>query len=650
MRGSWAVLWRKGAWDKGYNIKRPFGKGKFYEPARKQGLPLEAPMESTNDKPVLIYDGDCGFCRLSVAHWSPLTEDAVVYRSSQEAGDNYPQISPEHFASSVYFVDPDGSFCSGAQAVFKTLAYAPNGKWFLRAYEKVPGFASVSEWGYRQVAEKRNFFSTLTRWVWGSCIEAPTWFLARRVFLFLLGLIYLLAFLSLWTQIEGLVGQKGILPVEAYLKNAATDWGTERFWQTPTLFWLHAGDGFLQAVCLLGAGAGLLVMVNRAVGWSLLIAWGCYLSLFHVAQPFLGFQWDTLLLETGLLVLFLVPWAGEASPPSRLILFLFRFLLFRVVFSSGLVKIISQDSTWNDFTALYYHYETQPLPTWIGWYAHQLPHGFQEFSVACIFAIQLGVVFLIFAPRRVRYLGCAILVFHQVLIFLTGNYCFFNILTLALCLLLLDDSVYSKWLPVKVTGLNITKSVPVWKKRIFTGVGAGAVAISLMLYTVPLLVTSGNYPTIYTSIANAIRPMHLFNSYGLFAVMTTSRPEIIILGSDDRENWFPYEFKWKPGDVTKKPEFVAPHQPRLDWQMWFAALSNYERNPWLIQFMIRLLQGSPSVTTLLEKNPFPNNPPKYTQAVVYDYRFTDSETRNRDGSWWTRKLLRPYTPILQLPE
>ena len=618
-------------------------------------------MESVSQngrKPVFIYDGDCGFCRLWIARWSPLTEEEVVYRPSQEVGENYPQISPEYFESSVYFVDSEGSFCSGAQAVFKALSYAPNGKWLLRAYEKVPGFAPISEWGYRQVAGNRKIFSALTQWIWGGSLETPTWFLTRRVFLFLLSLIYLVAFLSLWTQIEGLVGQKGILPVESFLKDVQAHRGSDRFWNWPTLFWLHAGDGFLQAICLLGVGASLCVMANRAVGLALLLMWGFYLSLFNVAQPFLGFQWDTLLLETGFLALFLVPWrrnkgtTGE-PPPSPLVLFLFRFLLFRVVFTSGLVKIISQDPTWNDFTALYYHYETQPLPTWIGWYAHQLPHGFQEFSVACVFIIQLGVVFLIFGPRRIRYIGCAVLVFHEVLIFLTGNYCFFNLLTLALCLLLLDDAVFLRWLPGKgnwkFSGQKKTELVSVWKRRFFTGIRVGVLGICIMLYAVPLLVTSGNYPSIFVAIANAIRPLHLFNSYGLFAVMTTSRTEIIILGSDDRENWFPYEFKWKPGIVTNKPEFVAPHQPRLDWQMWFAALSNYERNPWLIQFMIRLLQGSRPVIELLGSNPFPDSPPKYLQALVYDYRFSDTETRNRDGSWWNRKLLRPYTPILQLP-
>ena len=611
-------------------------------------------MESVSkNKPVLIYDGDCGFCRLWIARWGTLTEERVDYSSSQEVGKNYPQIAPERFESSVYFVDPDGSFCSGAKAVFKALACVPKGQVFLKAYDHIPGFAPVSEWGYRQVAENRKLFSTLTRWIWGRSLKAPTWFLSRRVFLFLLGLIYLVAFLSLWIQIEGLVGQKGIIPAENYLKDVETYWGSDHFWKLPTVFWLHAGDGFLKAICLLGAGASLCVMANRAVVLSLFAMWVFYLSLFNIAQPFLGFQWDTLLLETGFLALFLAPWGknrGTLSPPSPIVLFLFRFLLFRVVFSSGLVKLLSHDPTWENFKALYYYYETQPLPTWIGWFAHQLPHGFQEFSVVCTFIIQLGAVFLIFGPRRIRYFGCCILIFHQALIFLTGNYCFFNFLTLALCLLLLDDSVLSRWIPGDWKFPEWKETSLVWKKRLLTGMSAGVLGICIMLYTFPLLVTSRNYPSIYVVISNAIRPLHLFNSYGLFAVMTTSRPEIIILGSDDRKNWFPYEFKWKPGNVTKKPEFVAPHQPRLDWQMWFAALSNYERNPWLIQFMMRLLQGSAPVIALLENNPFPENPPKYMQALVYDYRFSDAETRNRDGSWWTRKLMRPYTPILQLPE
>ena len=185
-------------------------------------------------KPVLIYDGDCGFCRLWIAHCSTLTKGEVNYCSSQDVGKNYPQISPELFESSVYFVDTEGGFCSGAQAVFKTMAFAPGGNWLLLAYKKIPAVAPISEWSYRQVAANRKLFSTLTQWVWGSSLDPPTWFLTRRVFVFLLGLVYLTAFLSLWTQIEGLVGQNGILPVETYLKDVEAHWGADRFWKQPT--------------------------------------------------------------------------------------------------------------------------------------------------------------------------------------------------------------------------------------------------------------------------------------------------------------------------------------------------------------------------------------------------------------------------------
>ena len=250
---------------------------------------------------------------------------------------------------------------------------------------------------------------------------------------------------------------------------------------------------------------------------------------------------------------------------------------------------------------------------------------------------------MIFGPRRIRYIGCAALVLFDLLIILTGNYGFFNLLTIALCLLLLDDTVFARWLQTK--GKKSQASIFVLKKISLLKVGV--MGLCIMLYAVPLL--TKNHPSIYVYIAKAISPFHIFNSYGLFAVMTTSRPEIIILGSNDKENWLPYEFKWKPGNLEKVPEFVAPHQPRLDWQMWFAALSNYKRNPWLIHFMTRLLQDSPVVIALLGNNPFPDGPPKYVQAIVYDYQFTTSEIRNLDNSWWTRNFLHPYTPILKLP-
>lgn len=611
-------------------------------------------LNSNDNRPVLVYDGACGFCTFWVYRWQDITGDKVIYQPSQEVASQYPQITPEKFDSAIYLIYPDGSYDSGAKGVYKALVTIH--KLPLWAYDKVPGFASLSEWAYRLVAENRNFFSLLTRWVWGSSVERPTWFLTRRLFLTLLGLVYLVAFNSLGSQVEGLIGKEGILPAQNLLNEVKMQMGAERFWKLPTLFWLEVGDGMLQFVCLAGAALSLLLVLGIAPAFILLILWLFYLSLFNVGQQFLGFQWDTLLLETGFLAIFLAPlkWRPRLAtepPPSPIVLLLFRFLLFRVMFTSGWVKLASGDTTWRDFSALLYHYETQPLPTWIGWYAHQLPQWFQEYSVMGVFIIQLVIPFFIFGPGRIRYAASTLLIFFQVLILLTGNYCFFNILTIALCVLLLDDGVLKKCIPQKwrIENKETRSRIPGWKKWLVKGVGQGVLAISILLYIIPLFVSPVSYPSAFISTVNSIRPFHIVNRYGLFAVMTTSRPEISIQGSDDGKTWKEYKFKWKPGDLDQAPAFVAPHQPRLDWQMWFAALSNYERNPWLIQFMIRLLQGASPVLALLENNPFPDRPPKYIQAGVNDYWFTDMETRKKTGNWWQKEYKAPYTPVLQLP-
>jgi lipase maturation factor 1 len=607
-----------------------------------------------NDKrPVLVYDGACGFCTFWVHRWQHITEDQVVYKPSQEVAFQYPQIALEKFDSAIYLIYPDGTYESGAEGVFKALATSMH-KLPLWAYDKIPGFAPISEWAYCQVANNREFFSLLTRWVWGTALGRPTWHLARRLFIILLGLVYLFAFSSLGSQIEGLIGKEGILPAQNFLQQVELQLGSERVWKLPTLFWLEAGDGFLKFICLAGAAISLLVMAGIAPALGLFILWLFYLSLFNVGQQFLGFQWDTLLLETGFLSIFLAPlkWRPKLAnepPPSPWVLLLLKFLLFRVMFTSGWVKLASGDPTWKDLSALLYHYETQPLPTWIGWYAHQLPQGFQEYSVIAVFIIQLGVPFLVFGPGRIRYAGAAVLIFFQLLILITGNYCFFNILTIAFCILLFDDALLRKCIPGKWEMTETRSRIPKWKKWFVEGMGQGVLAISILLYIIPLFVSPVKYPSVFISTVNTIRPFHIVNRYGLFAVMTTSRPEIFIKGSNDGQEWKTYEFKWKPGKLDEAPIFVAPHQPRLDWQMWFAALSTYERNPWLIQFMTRLLQGSPPVLDLLANNPFPEKPPKYIQAVVYDYWFTDTETKEKTGNWWQREYKENYTPVLQLP-
>jgi len=614
-------------------------------------------MEYQN-RPVLIYDGDCNFCRRWVNRWRHVTLDRVEYLSSQEASSRFPHISPEQFQTSVQLVQPDGTVTDGAEAVFRTLACNPNHGWALWLYRRIPAVAGVTEFLYRFVARHRTAFSRITKWLWGDHLERSTWYSTRKVFLILLGAIYFCAFISLWVQIEGLVGSRGIMPVNEFLDGVKTITGAERYWILPTVFWLNASDGFLNFLCLAGTGLSLCVVGGIFLVPALILLWLFYLSLMTAGQEFMAFQWDILLLEAGFLAIFLAPSRGRMqaeSPPSPVVLFLYRFLLFRVMFSSGVAKLASGDPTWRDGTALHFYYETQPLPTWGGWYVHQLPPWFQEFSVGCVFVIQLMVPFLIFAPRRLRHIACTILVGFQLLIIITGNYAFFNLLTIALCLLLLDDAFWKKWLPERMVFIPHKESQKRPEngkvKKWAIGILATTVLfISVTHHLIPLVFKGSQIPSLSRTVNSWIRPLHIVNTYGLFAVMTTRRPEIIIEGSQDGETWKAYEFKWKPGRLNRAPEFVAPHQPRLDWQMWLAALGGYRQNRWVLQFMVRLLEGAEPVLRLLRTNPFPEKPPKQIRAVVYQYKFTDFSGWRANGDWWQRELKGLYAPVLQLPE
>lgn len=607
-------------------------------------------------KPILIYDGDCNFCRRWIARWRILTEDRIEYEPSQKVADDYPQIPKEKFMASVQMVESDGQIFGGAEAVFRTLTYAQRKSWLFWLYKNLPGFSFVSERFYSFVARQRVFFSGLTNIFWGNHLEPSTYFLSRRLFLRLLALIYLAAFISLGIQMMGLAGSHGILPAQDFLQAVSQQFGSEKYHWLPTLCWFNASDKFLKFLCWGGAGLSFLLLLDFASAPILFLLWLFYLSLSSVCQDFLWFQWDTLLLETGFLAIFLAPlkilpkWSEE-SPPSSTILWLLRWLLFRLMFESGCVKLLSGDAAWRNLTALSFHYQTQPLPTWMGWYAHQLPAWFQKMSAASMFAIEFVVPFLIFSPRRARLCAFVLLNFLQIMIALTGNYCFFNWLTIALSFVLLDDAylqkVFPKGLAERFFYARVRSRSGGWKKSLVAALGAMIFFVSGIQLTAMFL-QRANLPRAFEQMLSWAAPFRTINSYGLFAVMTTSRPEIIVEGSNDRKEWSAYEFKWKPGDLKRKPAFVAPHQPRLDWQMWFAALSSYQNNPWFINFLVRLLQGSPEVLALLEKNPFPDRPPQYVRALVYEYSFTDLATKRREGNWWKREFKGLYCPVISL--
>ncbi len=602
-------------------------------------------MQPQSSKPLLVYDNDCDFCRYWITQWQHVTGDRVDYAPYQEVASQFPEIPISAFESSVQLIQENGTVLSGAAAVLRAL----NSRVLLWCYYHLPGFATASETVYRLIAQHRPFFSTMTRWLWGTHTERTSLGLSRWLFLRALGCIYLIAFLSLWVQVHGLIGSNGILPADQFLAAVRQQVGTSGYHLVPTLFWLNPSDLCLHLLCAGGVVLSLVLIAGFFPTWTLVGLWAFYLSLVSVGQVFLSFQWDVLLLETGFLAIFFTPLQirdtlSRASQPSRAFLWLSRWLLFRLMFASGFVKLAS-DEVWRNLTALNYHYETQPLPTSIAWYVHQLPEWFQQISAIGMFAVELVIPFLIFAPRRLRTAGCIGLVGLQILIILTGNYCFFNLLTIALCLLLIDDVTWKRFLPKRLMpSIHLLEQSSHRYRRICIGV------VAVLLFLLSGLRFSGQlFREIQLPDVAWMTPFRSVNTYGLFADMTESRPEIIVEGSSDRITWKTYEFRWKPGDLTTAPKWVAPHQPRLDWQMWFAALQgDYQHTYWFLNFMGSLLRGNPEVLKLLADNPFPDTPPRYVRATLYNYRFTDFATKRSDGMWWDREWSRIYCPAISL--
>jgi predicted DCC family thiol-disulfide oxidoreductase YuxK len=606
-------------------------------------------------KPLLVYDGDCGFCLEWIARWRVATGDRVDYAPYQEFAARFPEIPRERFAQAVQLHEPDGRWSSGAEAVLRALSYARGRGWLLWLYRRMPGFAPVSELAYRFVAGHRPTLLRVTRWVWGAHVVPPGERLTAWIAIRLLALVYLAAFVSAWLQMPGLAGSHGILPAADYLRALHARYGSLALWAAPTLGWISASDGFLLALCGAGALLSVLLAVGAAPIVCLALLWLLYLSISILGQDFFWFQWDSLLLEAGLLALFLAPWRWWSNPrsdppPRQAGLWLSRWLLSRLSMSSAAVKLLSGDPTWHAGTALQYHFETQPLPPWTAWYVHHLPAGVLRAATFGTIAIEGLAPQLLFAPRRIRFLGAGLIASLQILILITGNYGFFNWLTLALCVLCLDDGVWPKrWRPrAPEPGTSPSSG----RRGAWTRWTVRALALlCYLLSLVPFLHTLQK-PTKWlgpvNSAFNLVWPFRSFNQYGLFAVMTTRRVEIVVEGSDDGAHWLPYEFRYKPGDPMREPPFVAPHQPRLDWQMWFAALSDFRQQPWFLLFCKGLLEGSRPVTALLAANPFPRAPPKYLRALAYEYHFTDPAGRKRTGAWWRRQVAGLYCPILTL--
>jgi hypothetical protein len=525
------------------------------------------------------------------------------------------------------------------------------------------------------------------RWLFDSKAGPDNRFVVRWIFLRLIAAIYFSAFFPLLFQIEGLNGPNGILPVQRFLLDVQGGMGPLRYWYAPTLFWLSAGSQMMMAVIWLGLAASIAALFNVWPRLSFFICFICFLSFVTAAQAFSSYQSDSMLLEAGFLVLLFAPrgimpgW-GTASPPSRASLFLLQWEWFRIYFESGIVKLLSGDLQWRNFTAMDEYYQNGPLPTWIGWYIEHLPHWFHAATVAGTLTMELVVVWMLFLPRRVRFICFCIVTPWEIGVIFTANYTFLNYLVLALGFLLLDDRSLRCLVPQRLRDTLPATPEPEAAPRnskplsIFEAPAGEAENIpptvltpaaqlnAVRLVLSATMLTWVAYATTVEMIqmpfpdlplpslpVTALEPFRIANRYGLFAVMTRGRYEIEFQGSNDGLTWTPYPFRFKPQALDKAPGVYAPYQPRFEWNLWFASLGDWHQNELVPLTEERLLENDPDILALFQSNPFGQQPPRYVKAVLWQYWFTSMEEKRQTGNWWKRELLGLYAPeIMRQPD
>src|SRR5437773_2046818 len=511
--------------------------------------------------------------------------------------------------------------------------------------------------------------ASVVRWLFDLEHGASDRLISRWIFLRALGLIYFSAFFSLVFQISGLLGPQGILPANDYLEAVGRSVGhLARLWFAPTLLWFSSSSHMLLGLCWMGMFASLLLVLNIWPRAMLVICFACFLSFVSAAQDFSGYQSDGMLLEAGFISLFFAPpgirpgW-GAVRPPIRASLVLLQWEWFRIYFESGIAKIASGDPQWRKLTAMDEYYQNGPLPTWIGWYVQHLPHWFHASSAYATLALELGLVWMLFLPRRWRIACFFIVTPWQIGVILTANYTFLNYLVLAMGVLLLDDRVVLGTLPEKwkarLTGgmptvaLPLTSQLNDWSEQLrhswrVAKLSTSAILLAWIFYaTATELVWMFVKIPIPASPVAALEPFRIANRYGLFAVMTRGRYEIEFQGSVDGQNWIVYPFRYKPQKLNEAPGIYAPYQPRFDWNLWFASLGSWREYPIVPNTEVRLLSNDNDVLTLFAPNPFPRQPPTQVRAVLWQYWFTTMAEKRQTGMWWHRQLVGLYAPTLQ---
>ena len=613
-------------------------------------------------RPILYWDGDCDFCRRWVDRWAHTTDGSVDFQTLQEAPSPIQAAAGGLPFQRIVLVQADGTLVTGAEAALSALAGKDRDA--ARAYSlyrRLPWVGPAMERGYAWVARHRELGGQLTRLFWGHTTRVPSYQVSGDLFPRLIGLIFLFAFISLWTQIHGLAGSQGILPVAEHLEEVKAHGSVDgSSWKSlvliPSLLWLGSGDAMLHFWLGLGAFASTLLLFGCFPAPAALVAWACYLSFAAAVPVFLNFQWDGLLLETGFLLIFYVPWSCRlrrgCSAPSRMGRLLIWWLLFRIIFESGVVKLYGFDTTgtnaWLEGTALSYHYFTQPIPVWTSWWLAIFPQWFHLVSLVGLFTVELVLPFFIAGPRRLRIIAFSGISGLMILIMASGNYGFFNLLVLALALSLVDDSWWPSrvrrwWEGTRTSHRHAVAGANRIRNRILPWLAAVLIIITgLQLLAVLRL----GPPKWVGSVIDPVMAWRSTNSYGLFRVMTTERPELTIESSSDGVRWYPYRFTYKVDGERNALPFFLPHMPRLDWQMWFAALEfrNSGRLPgWFSPFLQRLGEKSPSVLSLLEVAPHPHRTTRAFRIRLDLLTFAPPPLRKETGQVWQVTPLPRYT-------
>jgi lipase maturation factor 1 len=532
-------------------------------------------------------------------------------------------------------------------------------------------------------------------WLFDSQHGSRDRLIPRWIFLRALGLIYFSAFFSLVFQIRGLIGPDGILPANEYLKAVANQLGSvQSIWYAPTLLWLLSGNHMLLVLCWIGMIASLLLVANVWPRAMLAVCFLCFVSFVSSAQDFSGYQSDGMLLEAGFISLFFAPAGfrpgfGAASPPARASLFLLQWEWFRIYFESGLAKIIGGDPEWRHFTAMDEYYQNGPLPTWIGYYVQHLPHCFHYSTAVATIVLELGLVWMLFLPRRWRIVCFFIVTPWEIGVILTANYTFLNYLVLSLGFLLLDDRFLLRFMPspwrrllpaIESTAAGgieklaepaeapkltetphearpeATQTEPApsgqessFRRRLKVIKLSAASLMLLWIFYDTTVELIGMFSEISLPIAPvmALEPFRIANRYGLFGVMTRGRYEIEFEGSDDGQTWIAYPFRFKPQELNRPPGIYAPYQPRFDWNLWFASLGQWQDYPIVLRTEVKLLDNDKVILKLFKGNPFPNHPPREVRAVLWQYWFTTMAEKRKTGLWWRREFVGLYAPTLE---